>query len=461
MPLPADFLLPPPNPLPGLRGLALHVLGARGRGMRPLTLAAATAGADVDGCDRYAGADDALERAGISVAVGHDPAHVEDRRLVVTTTVSPDEPEAERARRAGRLHHRSELLDALLRDRASIAVTGTHGKGTVAALAGMALTALKADPLLVLGVTVPALNGPFRPGSGPAVAEADDADGSIARVRASVSVVTNSWFDHPSFGRTRREVLESIEQHVARTPADGRVILGPGRNLLPLARATSAPVWRLGRDFTAETVAVSSAGRLVRIVDPLGETLEAKIHLHGGNVAENAALAYAALRALAVPPPEAADALGELSALARRLELVADVEGVRVFDDIGKHPEAVTATLRAVRELGARRVHVVYEPFVHADVLRWQRRWGDVLGAADSLIVLPVDDRPVLPVKRRAPRDWPRRVGLMADLATDREHAARLAVERARPGDAIVVLGAIDDLDEVAADVASCLGGEG
>jgi len=456
VPLRSDFVLPPPNPLPDLPGLALHVLGVRGRGMRPMTLAAASSGAAVDGCDRFPlDDDDPLRRAGVRVFEGHDVAHVIGRHLVITTSAHADEPEIMAARATGVLHHRSELLDALLRGRSSIAVTGTHGKGTVAALAGLALEALGTDPLLVLGVSVPSLGGPFRAGAGPAVAEADDADGSIARVGATVSVVTNSWFDHPSFGRTRTEVIGSVAEHVARVPPAGRVVLGRNRNLGPVARAARAPVWRLGRDFEVETVTVSSEGRVLRLRDVEGDVLEAVVRLHGGNVADNAALAFAALRAAGVPAADAAASLAALTMLTRRLELVDVVGEIRIFDDIGKHPEAVAATLAAVRELGPSRIHVVYEPFVHDDVLRWQRRWATVLSQADSVVVLPVDDRPVLPVTRRAPVDWAHRAGLNADLAVDRDEAVGLIADRCRPGDAVVVLGSIDDLDELPREIAA------
>jgi UDP-N-acetylmuramoylalanine-D-glutamate ligase len=36
-----------------------------------------------------------------------------------------------------------------------VSVTGTNGKGTVGALTGAALAALGADPLVLLGLTVP------------------------------------------------------------------------------------------------------------------------------------------------------------------------------------------------------------------------------------------------------------------------------------------------------------------
>lgn len=420
--------------------------------MGPPSLAALLAGADIDGCDLDSRpGDGALARAGIAVAEGHDPAHVVDRHLVVTTMARPDLAEVTVAARAGRLHHRTDLLAAVVRGRTVIAVTGTHGKGTVAALVGCALEAQQADPLLLLGVSARILGGMFRSGAGPAVVEADDADGTIARIPADVSVVTNSWFDHPMLGRTRGEVIHDVSRHAANVPREGRVILGRGRALADVARAARAPVWRLGRDFEVETLSVDSAARVLRFHDPAGaHAVEGRIRIQGGNVADNGALAFAALRALGVSPEEAAGSLGALDALERRLQPVGSARGIRVFDDMGKHPEAMAANLRALRELHPRRLHVVYEPSLHADVLRWGRRWADVFGQADSCVVLPMNFRGALPASRLAPPDWTIRVGLSGALAKNREDAVTRVAGRCRTGDIVVVCGMADDLATVA-----------
>jgi UDP-N-acetylmuramate--alanine ligase len=427
--------------------------------MAPPALAAAAAGADVDGCDiAPPRGPDVLTDAGIRVAHGHDGAHVDGRHLVVTTIASPDLPEVTAAAAAGRLHHRTDLLAAVVRGRPTIAVTGTHGKGTVAALVGSALQQLGADPLVLLGVAAPVLGGSFRGGAGPAVVEADDADGTIARIPATVSVVTNSWFDHPMLGRTRREVLDDVCVHVAAVDPGGLVVIGRGRNLAPVAAAARAPVWKLGRDFDVETVQVDDDGRRLRFRDPeSGAMVSGRVSIHGGRIAENAALAYAALRSRGIEAEEAASALAALDALDRRLQLVGVARGVRVFDDYGKHPEATAASLDAVRELRPKRVHVVYEPHLHADVRRWGRQWARALGRADSCIVLPVDMRTLLAPERRAAPRWPADVGLRADLPESRAEALDLLVKRCAPGDVVVISGAHPDLATLAESLVASL----
>jgi UDP-N-acetylmuramate--alanine ligase len=184
------------------------------------------------------------------------------------------------------------------------------------------------------------------------------------------------------------------------------------------------------------------------------------IRYHGGNAADNALAAYAALRASGVEPEAAAGSLEGFDGLQRRCELVGTAGGVSVFDDLGKHPAALAATIRALRDLSPRRLHLVYEPFLDLDVFRWRRRWVEAFELADSTIVLPVDSRTTGPVPRRAPPDWPRRAGSAADLAIDRPDAADLVRRRCRPGDLVLVAGVHTDLGDYARSVVARLGGE-
>ena len=193
------------------------------------------------------------------------------------------------------------------------------------------------------------------------------------------------------------------------------------------------------------------AVRLLRFHDPAGGApVEGRVRLHGGNIADNAALAFAALRAVGVSPEGAAGSCEALDALERRLQPVGGARGIEVFDDMGKHPEAMAANLRALRQLHPRRLHVVYEPSLHADVLRWGRRWADVLGQADSCVVLPMNFRGALPPTRVAPPDWTTRVGLPCTPVETRDDAVTRVASRCRTGDIVVVCGMADDLATVA-----------
>jgi UDP-N-acetylmuramate--alanine ligase len=458
MPLPPGLFVPPPRPLPPLEGLKLHLLGIRGHGMRTVGMAAQAAGARVDGCDRRAGEDSELARHGIALAGNHDPAHVRGRRLVATTVTPADNPELRAALAAGTAHHRSDLLAALLRGRQAVAVTGTHGKGTVAALAGLGLADLGADPLVLLGVEMSETGSNVRIGAGPVVAEVDESDGSVSRIAADVSVVTNVSFDHPQYRRTVAETLGDLAVHVAAVPAHGRVVIGSGRAAASLARDAVAPVWRLGKDFRAHVLEESPTGTSVVFSDPEGGTTTGRLRLRSVYLAEDAALAYAALRACGCPAEGAAAALGRLGGLSRRFEQVGVGRGVTVFDDYGKHPDTIAATLQALRALRPRRLHALYEPHRVAHVRRWGARFAAAFGRADHVVLLPINDRDFGRDAESA-ADWYRRAGVAAELAAGADEAVLRIARRTRPGDVVCVFGVHDSMAATARALCAAIDG--
>jgi UDP-N-acetylmuramate-alanine ligase len=453
------FFVPPPHPLPPLRGLHLHLLGVRGRGMGPAGIAAAAAGAIVDGCDvNPDGWTKDVESYGIPVALGNDPAHVDGRRLVATTLVSPGAPEVRASLDAGVAHHRADLLAALISERRAIAVTGTKGKGTVAALVGVALAELGEDPLVLLGVPSPQLGGPVRIGSGRAVVEADESDGTIAHIPVEISVVTNTWFDHAHYPRTLRDTVESLARHLAAVPPAGRVVLGPGRHMRELEQATQAPVWRLGRELRARAVARDGMELTMRFDDPETGSVTGSLRIFTAAPEEHAALAYGALRAAGYEPDAAVAALGSLRVLSRRLELVGEARGVRVFDDQGNQPQPVSRAIESLRALRPRRLHAVFEPHRNEYILRWGRRLAGALGQSDRVVLLPIAEV-TASSRRRAPTDWHRRAGIEAEPVSGPAAAVELLERTVRRGDIVCFFGGRDSLADAAHGLVAALRG--
>ncbi|MDQ3521641.1 MAG: Mur ligase domain-containing protein, partial [Gemmatimonadota bacterium] len=90
----------PPDLLELCRRGPVHFMGIAGAGMTPLAELLLGAGGRVTGCDAHPGPGiGRLEAVGASIAVGHDPAHIEGCvALVVTAAVPPDHPEIRAAR---------------------------------------------------------------------------------------------------------------------------------------------------------------------------------------------------------------------------------------------------------------------------------------------------------------------------------------------------------------------------
>ncbi len=430
-----------------LRGRRLHLFGIGGRGMAPLAIAAKHLGAEVSGCDRdgHPGRVADIERVGATVLHGHDPEHVRPGVEFVATSVAPsDHPEVRRAEQvAGGVRHRTDLLADVLAARPSIGVTGSHGKGTVTALAGGALAESGFDPLTVVGASVPAFGGVVRLGSGPVVAEVDDSDLTLARVTADVAVVTNLDDDHPYLPTTLGDAVAAVGDFVAN--ARSRVIIGPGPRAERLAARASAPVWRYGRDFRVRRLATAAGETRIVLHGPDGARAEAVVRLVGGATEANAALAFAAALALGADPDTAARGLGTVDGIHRRMEQIAEVDGVRVFDDFGgKHPVNVRRGLESLRRhFPDGRIIALFSPY-GPYLAPWGFRYARAFSGADEVLVLPSAFSPDFAAEDRDDDRWISSFTVpVARVGSDDEGVAR-AVAAARPGDVIVLFAQVN-----------------
>lgn len=168
----------------------IHMIGIGGIGMAGLALLLKERGHRVTGCDGQENRQTAwLREKGISVLIGHDRSHLSDMDWIIRTTAVPDEhPEVENAEVP--VSRRGEVLPVLLRDRITIAVSGTHGKTTTTAMIAQILGCG-----YCIGGEVPGFDGVAKDGKIMAV-EADESDGTIVNYHPDIAVITNIEYDH-------------------------------------------------------------------------------------------------------------------------------------------------------------------------------------------------------------------------------------------------------------------------
>ncbi len=85
--------------------------------------------------------------------------------------------------------------------------------------------------------------------------------------------------------------------------------------------------------------------------------------LIGQHNAENALAAIAAASNVGVAVDQACDSLANFKGVKRRLEQLAVINGVTVYDDFAHHPTAIMATLAGLRQnVGNKRIIAIMEP---------------------------------------------------------------------------------------------------
>ena len=166
------------------------MIGIGGIGMAGLALLLKERGHRVTGCDEQENRQTAwLREKGIPVIIGHDRSHLADNEWIIRTTAVPDDhPEVANA--TVPVNRRGEVLPALLRDRITIAVSGTHGKTTTTSMIAQILGCG-----YCIGGEVPGFDGVAKDDK-IMVVEADESDGTIVNYHPDIAVITNIEYDH-------------------------------------------------------------------------------------------------------------------------------------------------------------------------------------------------------------------------------------------------------------------------
>jgi UDP-N-acetylmuramate--alanine ligase len=345
-------------------------MGAGGTGVSSLALVLAARGDQVSGCDaRSSETTELLAAAGIPVAVGHDPAHVDGIDLLVrSAAVAADAPEPAAARAAGvRSVTRAELLADLIAEGDSIAIAGTHGKTTTTHMLGQVLVAAGWDPSVLVGDGRSSRAG----GGGWLVAEADESDGSLVLHHPRHAILTNLELDHPDFYPDLAAVRRVFQAFASQVSA------------LAVVCAEDAEV--AGLEFGCRRVTYGlEAG------DHTALSLGLKLQVPGRHNLLNATGAAAMAVELGVPLDTVRDSLAAFTGAHRRLELVGEWRGARLYDDYGHHPTEVRATLEAARELATGRLLLVFQPHRYSRLAGLLEEFAGSFGGADEVIITEV-----------------------------------------------------------------------
>ncbi len=462
----------------------VHFIGIGGAGMSGIARILLSRGMEVSGSDaKNSRGLTALRALGGQVFVGHAAEQVgQADTVVVSTAVRETNPELAEARRRGlRILHRSQALAALMADRRTVAVAGTHGKTTTTGMVTVALQHCAADPSFAIGGELTESGANAHDGSGDVfVAEADESDSSFLLYRPLVAVVTNVEPDHLDHYGTAEAVEQAFDDFCDRVVPGGTIVAcldDPGaRRVASRAAARRAPDgvrvvgygWSDdGPDGTAgdpDGQAAGSAQRPEILVSPDGpggeagrayllrapgtEPVPLTLRVPGRHNALNAAASWGAACALGFPPDLVAEGLGAFGGTRRRFEARGEAGGVRVFDDYAHHPTEVVAVLRAARDVvGGGRLVVVFQPHLFSRTRIFARDFAAALGLADEVVVMDV----------YAAREDPEpgvTGGLIASaipLPTDQvtfvrswSAVAAEAARRARRGDLVLTVGAGD-----------------
>ncbi|TEU25536.1 UDP-N-acetylmuramate:L-alanyl-gamma-D-glutamyl-meso-diaminopimelate ligase [Alkanindiges illinoisensis] len=370
----------------------LHILGICGTFMGSLALLARELGHTVTGSDQnvYPPMSTQLEAAGIELMQGYSGSHLQPHPdLVIVGNAMKRGIEAVEYMLNAGLPYTSGpqfLSDYVLRGRHVLAVAGTHGKTTTTTMLAWILDQAGLNPgFLIGGVPLCFSHSARLGGNGNGeknyfVVEADEYDSAFFDKRSKfvhyqprTAILNNLEFDHADIFDDLAAIQKQFHHLVRTIPSQGQIIAPITERHIDevLDMGCWTPVQRtaIGSNESASTATdwqaelLSADGSQFKVIHQGIDAGTVNWSMSGQHNVSNGLAAIAAAYHVGVSPQVACDALSNFAGIKRRMELLATIDGIEVYDDFAHHPTAIETTLDGARKkIGQRKLWAIIEP---------------------------------------------------------------------------------------------------
>jgi UDP-N-acetylmuramate--alanine ligase len=434
----------------------IHMVGIGGIGMSGIAEVLLTLGYSVSGSDTKPSAiTERLQSLGATIFEGHRAENVVDAHVVViSSAVNATNPEVTEAhKRKIPVIPRAEMLAELMRLKYGIAVAGAHGKTTTTSMVASIMASAHLDPTFVIGGKVNQAGTTARVGRGDYfVVEADESDRSFLMFAPVVAVVTTIDREHLDQYSSLEDIQSAFLQFVNRVPFYGAAILCVDEpNVQAIIPNVKRPIITYGTSSQADLAisdiqlnGLESEFRLTYNGEDLG--LYQLPHPPGIHNVRNAAAAAAVALYLNVPSDLIREGLAKFAGVGRRFDIKGVVNDITVVDDYGHHPAEIRATLEAARGCKFNRLLVLFQPHRFSRTEHLWDEFSRAFNQADVLALLDIyaaSEAPIPGVTSEALADSIREAGHKnVQYYRSTQEAMACLAQEARPGDAILTIGA-------------------
>jgi len=359
----------------------IHILGICGTFMGGIAAIARQLGHQVSGQDQnvYPPMSDQLAQLGIGIHSGYDDQPIQVAgidEVIVGNVMTRGMPATEYL-----LEHSLKYVsgpqwlgEQVLSHKKVFAVAGTHGKTTTASMLAWILEDNGVNPGFLIGGVCQHFAQSARVTSSDAfVIEADEYDSAFFDKRSKfvhyhsdVVILNNLEFDHADIFKDL-DAIKTQFHHLIRTlPKSGTVILNQEdenlKNVLDLGCWT--PVVTFGTNQSADywIERKTTNPRHFSIHNDSGQLAEIEWSITGTHNQLNALAAIIAANQAGIDWLDAAQSMAKFQNVKRRMEVIGEARGVRIYDDFAHHPTAIATTLSGLKAVSSGRTIAVLEP---------------------------------------------------------------------------------------------------
>lgn len=404
-----------------------------------------------------------LESLGIPVYNSFDAAHLKPAPdlVIIGNAMSRGNPEVEHVLDE-QLPYASlpeTLKNHFIRGKYSCVVAGTHGKTTTSSLLAWTLQHSGLEPSFFVGGIPENFGQGFQLGNGRHfVLEGDEYDSAFfdkgpkfLHYLPNLVILNNVEYDHADIYRSFEDVQISFRRLLNLIPSKGYLIACSDdptvRDMLPKA---FCEVITFGTgaeaEWRAENIRVAEGGtefEVRRGNDRFGPFFAP---LNGEHNVKNAVAVLAASEALGIAREQAVAALRAFKNVRRRMQLLYDDQGIKIFDDFAHHPTEIRETINGLRErFPERRLFAVFEPrSATAKRKVFEQEYLHAFHAAHQVVFTPVHRPDKVPEAERlsleAVVEGLRTQGKTVAVTATGEDMAHHILSQLRTGDVVLFM---------------------
>lgn len=434
-----------------------HFIGIGGIGMSGIAQLLLSRGVSVSGSDvKETEITRTLRGLGATIFIGHTASNIEGADAVVySSAIKNDNPEMQAAKKKGvRLIRRAQALAHLMKHETVITVTGSHGKTTTTSLVSYMLLEAGLSPTAAIGGILKNIDRNACIGEGKFfVAEADESDGSFLYYKPKYSIITNIDHEHLDYYGTFENEVRTFKEFIHGTDPGGCVFCcGDDVNLRDILKDYRNRFVLFG--MTEESQIYPKDIQLKGLSSEFSCFYENKLldrfylSLGGQHNISNALAVIALGLELDIDIAVIKKALESYQGAHRRIEVKFESKDCRIIDDYAHHPTEIQATLKTVKELGAKRVIAIFQPHRYTRTQLLLHEFAQSFDNADYVIITdiyPASESPIEGINARLLYEKLKEHSPSKEIRyLAKDEILKHLLEIMRPQDLIITLGAGD-----------------
>ncbi|MDA0938946.1 MAG: UDP-N-acetylmuramate--L-alanine ligase, partial [Proteobacteria bacterium] len=402
----------------------IHIIGIAGIGMSAIAEFLHDGGAFVSGSDLCeTEITRRLQNKGIKCALGHSSCNIKGASLIIySTAIPPHNVELIEAKQKQiKIINRQDALALMLSDFNVIAISGAHGKTTTTSMLSDIAISGNLNPNILSGGVLNSINSNVLTNdSNLVILESDESDGTFAKIKQQIGIITNIDFEHAEYFKSYEELYQHYVRFFENTSRYSLLCVDDfdyrdffkryftaskrPENLL-LCASTKNAVEDLDDDIDIYVknikylenytlFSIIFTERAKNILNLKGSIIEdVALNQFGIYNVRNAMCSAVGALMIGIPESIVRSTLKTFKGVLRRFTEVAEKRGVLIIDDYAHHPKEIKEVLYIGKQVANKRggrMIVVMQPHRYTRLAKFMNEFAQSCLLAELTIVAEV-----------------------------------------------------------------------